>query len=104
MCRTGKDDLLIEMLGGTDSAEPVRAEVLRSLGPETKVRMLASMALVEIQDMDEDTSKEEVLSAVPAFAGNNTARVVNIRKTFGGAQTAVIILHFRYGEATLRGR
>lgn len=92
MRRTGKNELLIEINGGTDSAENVRAEVERSLGSDAKVRKLEETSPVEIRDLDEETTKEEILDAVNAYAGGSTARVVSMRKVFGGAQTALVVL------------
>lgn len=92
MRQTGKNELLIEINGGTDSADSVRAEVERSLGSDAKVRKLEESSPVEIRDLDEETSKDEILDAVNTYTGGNVARVVNMRKAFGGAQTALVVL------------
>lgn len=92
MRRTQKGELLIEVRGGTDSAEKIRDELARSLGTEAKVRKLESTSPVEICDLDEVTTKEEVLGALTSSLGFEGARVVSIRKAYGGSQTAVVVL------------
>lgn len=92
MRRTGKGELLIEIHGGADSAEVVRAEVTRSLGAGAKVRKMVDTSPIEIRDLDEEATKDEVLNAVAAYAGDDTAQLVSMRKIYGGAQSAIVFL------------
>lgn len=48
MRRTQKGELLIEVRGGADSANKIRAEVARSLGAAAKIRRLESTSPIEI--------------------------------------------------------
>lgn len=50
--RANAGDLLVEINGGNDSAEMVRAELMHSLGPEARVRKLGNSTAVEIRDLD----------------------------------------------------
>lgn len=88
--RTNAGDLLVEINGGNSSAEIVKAELERSLGPEARVRKLGGSSTVEIRDMDAETTGEELLDTVNCVAGDGEARLVSLRKVYGGAQTAVV--------------
>lgn len=92
MRRTMRGELLIEVSGGSEAMSSVKAEVERSLGPGAKVRKLEDMSPVELRDLDEETTSEEVRAAAAASCGSDNVRVVNIRKIFGGAQAAVVML------------
>lgn len=84
MRRTDRIELLIEINGGADSANSVRTKIERSLGSKAKVRKLEETSPVEIRNLDEKISKEEVLDAVNTFIGRNAARVVSMRKVYTG--------------------
>lgn len=92
MRQTKTDGLLIEINGSVDSAKCIKAEVEHSLGPTAKVRLADDTAPVEVRDMDELTTKEEILEALSDHDQQNGAKVVSIRKTYGGAQTAIGML------------
>lgn len=92
MRKTLNGNLLIEINGGAESATTVKQEVERSLGPEASVRMTDNMTSIEVRDLDEVTTKEEVLEAALALDGSHGERVVSIRRAYGGAQTAVVLL------------
>lgn len=66
------------------AAESVRKEVVRSLGPTAKVKKMENSATIEIRDLDGETNSEEVVGAVADLSGGTTARLVSLRKTFGG--------------------
>lgn len=92
MRQTQNGNLLIEVSGGADSAATVKREIERSLGPGAEVRTTEDLSPVEVRDLDEVTTKEEVLDAVLALGDAHGAKVVSIRRAYGGAQTAVILL------------
>lgn len=92
MRETQNGKLLIEINGGADSAETVRAEITRSMGPNTSVRLLEDKSPVEILDLDAETTKEEVSDALTKHGGGGAARVVSLRKCYGRSQTAVVLL------------
>jgi len=91
--------LLIEVRGDQSQIEAVRAEVAKSAGPEFEVRALQQRALIEVRDLDQWTSSGEVLQAVSssAIVTQETAKIVSIRKRFGGSQLALVSLPL--GEA-----
>lgn len=86
--------LLIEVRGDIEHIEAVRAEVTRSAGPEVQVKSLQQRALVEILDLDEWTNTDEVSQAVAnaVSIGQNTIKVVSLRKRFGGSQLVLVSL------------
>lgn len=92
MRKTMGGNLLIEINGGVEAAEAVKNEVARSLGPAAKVRRMMNEAPIEIRDLDEETTNEEVLAAVSALPEGKTARLVSLRHTYGDAKTAVVVL------------
>jgi len=86
--------LLIKVRGDQEHIEAVHAEVARSAGPDVQVKTLQQRALVEIRDLDQWTSSEEVNHAVASAASTDkdTIKVVNLRKRFGGSQMALVSL------------
>lgn len=92
MRQTKNGNLLIEINGGADSAKIVMKEVERSIGSSDRVRMTEDLAAVEVRDLDEVTTKEEVLDAFMALDGTFGAKIINLRKVYGGAQTAIVLL------------
>lgn len=92
MRRTTQGSLLIEINGGTEAAEKVRQEVARSLGPDVKVRRMGDEAPVEICDLDELVTKDEVLAAVAQAIDGGATRLVSLRRTPWNSQTAVVVL------------
>ncbi|VVC42593.1 Endonuclease/exonuclease/phosphatase [Cinara cedri] len=90
-CRTGC--LLIEVRGDTAQVETVRAEVARSAGEEVPVRSLKTMAMVEVSDLDQWTTKKEEVANVLCDATGTEPEAINVvsmRQQFGGAQAAFI--------------
>lgn len=92
MRRTTQESLLIEINGGAEAAEKMRQEVARSLGPDAKVRRMGDEAPVEICDLDELVTKDEVLAAVAQAVEGGATRLVSLRWTFWNSQTAVVVL------------
>lgn len=90
--QTKTGNLLVEINGGSEKAEIVRAEIERSLGPNTSVRLADDSRPIEIRDLDGLTTKEEVLKAIADSCGPSGAKLVSLRIAYGGAQTAVILL------------
>lgn len=95
MRQTKTGSLLIQINGGAEVAKVVKDEVARSLGPDEAIRMTDDSTAVEIRDMDEMTTKEEVLEAVLALGDFQGAKVVSLRKAYGGTQTAVVLIPTR---------
>ncbi|VVC46486.1 Zinc finger, CCHC-type [Cinara cedri] len=84
--------LLIEVRGDTASVESVRAEVARSAGDGVAVRSVEARQAVEVRDLDQWATTEEILEAVAGAAGveRDSARVLGLRSQFGGTQAATI--------------
>jgi len=84
--------LLIEVRGDQTQVEAVRAEVARSAGSEVEVRALQQRALVEIGDLDQWTSTDEIVAAMSTAAviGQDVIKVVSLRERYGGSQTALV--------------
>jgi len=93
MRQTKSGDLLIEIKGDPEQVEAVRAEVSRSAGEDIEVRTLQQKALLEIRDLDQWASQEEVIDAVAMVTGANrdAVRTIGLRKCYGGTQTALVI-------------
>lgn len=60
ICQAENGGLLIEVRGDQEHIEAVRAKVARSAGSDVQVKTLQQRALVEIQDLDQWTSSDEV--------------------------------------------
>jgi len=94
MRQTKSGGLLIEVRGDRVQYEAVKSEIARTAGEEVGVRSLQSRTLLEIKDMDEWTTREEVVSAMAANYKTNgeVFRLVSLRKQFGGAQAASVLV------------
>lgn len=84
--------LLIHVRGDSLQVEAVRAEVSRSAGAEVDVRALQQRALLEIRDLDEWTTEEDVATSLTTHVGNESGsiKILGLRKQYGGAQTALV--------------
>lgn len=84
--------LLIEVRGDAAQVDAIRAEVARSAGSGVAVNALVRKATLEIRDLDQWTSREEVLDAVAAASGvaPDSLKVLSLRARFGATQVAVV--------------
>lgn len=93
--RTQKGQLLFEMKreDGQDKKE-YQELVEKALGTDVTVRMLTQEATIVCKDIDEITTKEEVLAAIQDQLQGiiDGAAIKSLRATYGGTQTAVICL------------
>lgn len=94
MRRSQQGNLLIEINGGAEAAERVRQEISRSLGPDIRMRRMGDDSTVEVLDLDELTTKEEVLASIAQTAEGCAARLVSLRQVYGNAQTAVVVVPY----------
>lgn len=92
MTQAKSGGLLIEVRGDQTQVEAVRVEVARSTGPEVEVRALQQRALVEICDLDQWTSPDEIVAAmsIAAVVDQDELKVVSLRKRYSGSQTALV--------------
>lgn len=88
--RQSKNGQLIDISGDTGAAEKVRAEVERSLGPDVPVKKVERLHPIEVRDLDAETNREELLQILSSL-GDPGVRVVSLRASYGGTQTAVIM-------------
>jgi len=86
--------LLIEVRGDQARFDAVRAEISRSAGSEVEVRALQQRAMVEISDLDQWLTAEEVAAATAAVTGipSEQLRVFNLQKRCGVSQSALVLL------------
>jgi len=86
--------LLIEVRGDQARFDAVRAEISRSAGSEVEVRALQQRVMVEVRDLDQWSTVEEVAVATAAATGisSENFRVFSLRKRFGGSQSALVSL------------
>ncbi|XP_062709521.1 uncharacterized protein LOC134288497 [Aedes albopictus] len=69
-----------------------RELVAKSLGSEANVRALSQETVIEIKDLDEVTTEEDLKRALTAQCNVEGPMVIRIRKSYGGTQTATIRL------------
>lgn len=95
--KTAKGELLFELKRSADPNTRTFQEAVQTfLGPETEVRSLTEMGTLEVKDLDEVTTTEELLEAlITQFGeiGASPSSIISIRKSYGGTQTATVKLH-----------
>ncbi|XP_015124945.1 uncharacterized protein LOC107046756 [Diachasma alloeum] len=88
--------LLILKRKKADGAPQLHKAIAGLLGEDAKVLSKAPQEEFEIKDLDEITTKEEVLEALQVAAGDeytiDSGAVKSIRKAFRGTQTASVTL------------
>ncbi|XP_070075758.1 uncharacterized protein [Drosophila takahashii] len=93
--RTAKGDLLLELDGASrDDTQSIKESIGNVLGDRACVRTVVEEAHVEIRDLDELTTKEEVAAAVHALTGHQVdASIVKaLRPAYAGSRMAVLAL------------
>jgi len=100
MRQTKAGHLLLEIKGDAEEVEAIRKEVAKTTGDGAEVRSLQQRMRIEIRDIDQWTTAEEVADAVSVASGSNHAdtRVINIRKGFGASQTALALVPTAIGK------
>lgn len=86
--------LLIEVRGDPAQFEAVRAEISRSAGSEVEVRALQQKVMVEVRDLDQWSTAEEVAEAMASVTGvpSEQLKVFSLRKRYGGSQSVLVSL------------
>lgn len=86
--------LLIEVRGDQGRLDAVRSEISRSAGPEVEVRAIQQKIKVEVRDLDQWSTSDEVAQATAATTGVplEQLKVINLRRRFGGSQSALVLL------------
>lgn len=95
--------LLIEVRGDQARIEAVRSEISHSAGKEVEVRALQQKVMVEVRDLDQWSTVEEVAEASAAETGisSEQIRVFNLRRRFESSQSALVLLPTRSSRALL---
>ncbi|XP_015123446.1 uncharacterized protein LOC107045638 [Diachasma alloeum] len=79
-----------------DEASQLRSAIVALLGSEAEVLSKEPMEDLEIKDLDEETSKEDVLVALQKEVGAKCEigleAIKSLRKAYGGTQTASVTL------------
>lgn len=93
--RTQKGDLLLELNSSGDKTERLRTVISSTLGGEVDVRSLTQKTALEIKDLDEITTKEDICQAIMnqyKEVAIQTADVVSLRRAYAGMQSATVML------------
>lgn len=95
--RTATGDLLIILSNAnTDRGQCLQKTMVDLLGDDAKVISKGPQEDIEIRDLDEVTTREEILTALQKAAGAENAITLDVikslRKAYGGTQTAVVTL------------
>lgn len=91
---TRNGGLLVEINGGAESKEAVRAAIEKSLGPGGSVRTLEQRSLVELRELDGVTTREDVVDAITRDHNIRAEelKVLNPSTTYGGGQAATLLI------------
>lgn len=93
--RTGAGDLLLELeRSAGEKADDLRSSISGKLGDAAKVTMLREEATVELRDLDELTTRQEICAALEAQLETKVeeAAVKSLRPSYRGTQVAVVCL------------
>lgn len=74
--------------------ESIRAKVILSAGQDVSVRLLQQKTLVEIRDINAWSNREDIVESIAREAAvpRDNVKVINLRTSYGGSQTALILL------------
>nr|XP_044248552.1 uncharacterized protein LOC123002450 [Drosophila takahashii] len=93
--RTAKGDLLLELDGASrEDTQSIKESLGNVLGDLACVRTVVEEAHVEVRDLDDLTTKEEVAAAVHALTGHqvDVSSVKALRPAYAGTKMAVLAL------------
>lgn len=95
--KTGRGELLLQLnKSAHENVNIFKHSVENTLGSSAEVRALTHEIFVEIKDIDEITTGEDVLEALRNVSDNfeslTLSCIKSIRKAYGGTQTATIAL------------
>lgn len=91
--RTQKGDLLFQLNGTGEKTEKLKTVIGELLGEQASTHCLRQKTLIEIKDLDEITSKEDISEAINSqFEVKSFSKtdILSLRKSYGGTQTAKI--------------
>lgn len=82
----------MRLIADAGQVEKVRAEIARSAGSHMGVRALQQTQILEVHDLDEWSTKEEIVEAITSQsgAGQEHVKILSLRKLYSGVQTAIL--------------
>lgn len=92
--RTLKGELLLQLKDSGENTCLFKDSIREKLGDKAEVRSLTQRIIVEIRDVDEITSTEDVIAAIKAQLDIDELpdKAVRLRNAYGGTQIATISL------------
>ncbi|CAB0040440.1 unnamed protein product [Trichogramma brassicae] len=111
--------MLLQLKKGVDNASNLGEELSKVLGTTATASALQHTSMIEIKDLEESVTKEEITMALDALVGVPVSRrdpVKSLRKAYAGTQMAVVALpddlaatalklgHVRFGWVNCRIR
>ncbi|KAH8250787.1 hypothetical protein KR026_006826, partial [Drosophila bipectinata] len=90
--RTAKGDLLLELAAKDENALKIRQTLSQVLGEAASVRAVTGETTMEIHDLDDLTTKDEIVAAIKAFTNGHeeAIRVKSLRPGYFGTQVAFL--------------
>lgn len=92
MRQTKTGSLLFTLKGNPEQVEKIRTEISRSAGPDVTVRTLKQDKVVEIIDIDQWSTSEEIKEAITRETNSEGVRVLSTRNRFGGQRSVLVAM------------
>lgn len=96
--RTREGDLLVELAKGEGQAKKLENAIKNSLGDDLQVKTLSEKHLLEIKDMEESTTAEDIIKGLTTVVGvseREHIKVHNIRVSYSGTKQAIVQISAR---------
>lgn len=93
--RTQKGDLLFQLNETGEKTAQFKEAMLETLGKDAAIRTLTHRNSIEVRDIDEATTKDDICEAIKTgfqIGEISVSDVVSLRTAYGGTQTAIITL------------
>ncbi|XP_033252813.1 uncharacterized protein LOC117192268 [Drosophila miranda] len=102
--RTQKGELLLQLNKSGEETETFKSLVANTLKEHAEVRSLSHRVTVECKDLDEITTTEDICEALRSQVelAELSADDIQLRKAYGGAQTATIRLPAESAQKALK--
>lgn len=101
--RTQKGGLLIQLNQANDKTEELKTKIGECVGNHASVKSLTQQKVIEIKDLDEVSSENDIREAIVAHFKIETGpdAVLSVRKAYGGTQTAIVRVSARDAKRLL---
>ncbi|CAB0034435.1 unnamed protein product [Trichogramma brassicae] len=103
--KTAAGALVLQLKKGVENASALGEELGKVLGTAATASALLHTSMIEIKDLDECVTKEEVTMALDALLGVPVSKrdpVKSLRKAYAGTQVAVVALPDELAAAALK--